>query len=59
MTEKRSRADLIDMHKARVEDCFEDYRKSVLAYAEWMDDFRKRTGLMHPFTPVSRDTEAA
>jgi hypothetical protein len=39
---KTSRADLIDMHKARVEACIEDYRKSILAYAEWMDAWRKR-----------------
>lgn len=42
MTEKRTRADLIDMHKARVEACFEDYRLAVLAYAEWMANFHKR-----------------
>lgn len=30
-----SRADLIDMHKARVEDCLEEYRKAVLNYAEF------------------------
>lgn len=55
MTVKMSRADLIDMHKARVEDCYEQYRLSLLAYAEWMDDFRRRTGRDHPFLPVSRD----
>lgn len=54
MTEKRTRADLIDMHKARVEACFEDYRLSLLAYAEWMDDFRKRTGRMHPLLPLDQ-----
>ena len=25
-----------------VEACFEDYRKALLAYAEWMDAWRKR-----------------
>lgn len=59
MIEKRSRADLIDMHKARVEACFEDYRQAALAYAEWMDDFRRRTGRMHPFLPLPHNEEAA
>lgn len=57
MTEKRSRADLIAMHKARVEACFEDYRQAALAYAEWMDGYRKRTGRVHPFLPVSHESD--
>lgn len=51
MIEPMSRADLIDLHKRRVEACIEDYRQSILAYAEFMDDFRKRTGRAHPFLP--------
>lgn len=43
------RANEISRRRAIVDDLFEDYRKSVLAYAEWTDDFRKRTGRMHPF----------
>lgn len=39
---KQSRADEIDMHKARVEECFEEYRSAVLAYAEWMAAWRER-----------------
>lgn len=50
MTEKRTRADIIDMHKARVEACFEDYRLAVLAYAEWMAAWRERQR-------VARETE--
>lgn len=34
--EKLSRADLIDLHKARVEACLEDYRQGVLQFAEFM-----------------------
>lgn len=45
------RADLIDMHKARVEACFEDYRQGLLDYAVFMDEFRKRTGMRYPFLP--------
>ena len=39
---KMSRADLIDMNKARVEACIEDYRQELLAYAVWVDGWRKR-----------------
>jgi hypothetical protein len=39
---KTTRADLIDMHKARVEACMEDYRQELLAYAVWVDGWRKR-----------------
>ena len=49
----------IDRRKAIIEDLFEDYRQSALAYAEWMEDFRKRTGRMHPFLPVKRETGEA
>lgn len=59
MTEKRTRADIIEMRKAIIEDLFEDYRQSLLAYAEWMEDFRKRTGRMHPLLPVKRETGEA
>lgn len=51
---KMTRADLIDMHKARVEDCMEEYRKALLAYAEWMDAWRKREAAR-----VAHETEAA
>lgn len=37
-----NRADEIELAKRRVEDCFEDYRKALLAYAEWVDAYRKR-----------------
>lgn len=36
MSEPKSRADIIDMHKARVEECIEAYRTGLLAYAEWL-----------------------
>jgi hypothetical protein len=48
-----------ERRKAVCADLFEDYRQSVLAYAEWMDDFRKRTGRVHPLLPLSHETEAA
>jgi hypothetical protein len=41
-SDKMTRADLIDLHKRRVEACLEDYRLELLAYAEFMDDWRKR-----------------
>lgn len=45
--------------REEIEVMMEDYRQSLLAYAEFMDDFRKRTGRMHPFLPVAHETEAA
>ncbi len=36
------RCDEIDLAKKRVDSCFEDYRQAVLAYAAWMDGWRKR-----------------
>lgn len=46
-----------ERRRQEIEAVFEDYRKSVLDYAEWMEDFRKRTGRMHPFLPLSHETE--
>lgn len=56
MTVKLSRADEIDLAKRRTEAALEDYRLALLAYAEWMDAYRKRTGRMHPFLPLSHET---
>jgi hypothetical protein len=35
---------------------FDDYLAALSAYADWMDDFRKRTGRMHPLLPLSHET---
>lgn len=45
--------------RAEIEVMMEEYRIAILAYAEWMDDFRVRTGRMHPLMPLSHETEAA
>ena len=46
-----------ERRKAVCLELFEDYRQSLLAYAEWMDDFRSRTDRVHPFLPL-RQQEA-
>jgi hypothetical protein len=38
---------------------FESYRADVLAFAEFMDAYRKRTGRMHPFLPLEERHEIA
>lgn len=40
-----------------IEVVMKEYGAEILAYAEFMDDFRKRTGRMHPLLPISRETE--
>lgn len=51
------RANEFQRRQAVIRELFEDYRCSVLEYAEFMDDFRKRTGNAHPF--ISRETGEA
>jgi hypothetical protein len=36
------RADEADRQKRVVESCIEDYRQSLLAYAVWLEGWRKR-----------------
>jgi hypothetical protein len=41
------RADAIDLAKRRVEECLEDYRKELLAYAVWLEGYRARQAAQH------------
>ena len=42
-----------------IEVVMNEYRAEILAYAEFMAEFRARTGRVHPFLPISHETEAA
>ena len=48
-----------ERRQAVIRDLFDDYRQEVLDYAEFMADFRARTGRMHPLLPVAHETTEA